>query len=102
MKLFGKDGFGEYEESMLELENIEMFLTNIVNSLSFLIVHFCKNKLPLQIFISELMLKPFNRKLRHCCETDLFEETFSKRTEHVCQDSIVKLLFKYSISLNKV
>lgn len=87
---------------MLEMDSLDMFISNIVNALSFLIVEYSKDKLPLQFFISELLFKPYNRKLRHSCKSNVFEETLAERTEHICQDSIVKLLFKYSISLNKV
>ena len=101
MKLFDGEGFGE-DESLLEIETIEMFLFNIIAAASFFITKYCKDKLLFQMYIGGFMLRPLGKKLRHNCEVGLFEKTFASRPVHVCQHSVVKLLFMYSISLNKL
>lgn len=65
--------------SPLKLGQINQFINNVIQTLVYFICDFGEDKIPLKFAITEIMMKPFNRKLMHGCNFNKFEDTFCRR-----------------------
>ena len=65
--------------STTKLVQINEAIDNVMQKLVYFICDFGEDKIPLKFAISEIMMKPFNRKLMHGCNSNKFEDTFSSR-----------------------